>query len=161
MLNTIDSGEGFSQTSAPDGHTGDVLSDLVLVYGMPGVGKSVVAPSLAQRLALARLGKDDLKEALWDELQRPASLTPLEWSRHLGAIAYELLWRLAPCLGPRLIIEAPIAPKLNDDRIRELHPVPIEVFLWAQPEVVYERCRSRRSSQHPCHLPHPCRRSTR
>lgn len=95
MPNTI-SAERFSQTATPDSHTGEVVSDLVLVYGMPGVGKSVVAPSLARRRGLARLGKDDLKEALWDDLQRPSSLTPLEWSRHLGAIAYELLGRTVP-----------------------------------------------------------------
>ena len=130
-----------------------VLSDLVLVYGVPAVGKSIVAPSLADRLGLSRLGKDDVKEALWDGLEQPSSMTPLEWSRHLGGLAYELIWHLASALGPQLIVEAPLSQS-SGGRILELHPPPVEVFLWARPEVIYERSRLRQSHQHPCHLPH-------
>jgi predicted kinase len=69
---------------------------LVLLYGYPGVGKSTVGPAIADRLGLPRLAKDTIKEALWDSLARPEALSGLEWSRQLGAAAFEVLWAAAP-----------------------------------------------------------------
>lgn len=132
-----------------------VLEELVLVYGVPGVGKSTTAPGLAGLVGVPRLAKDAIKEALWDSLPRPADLDALTWSRQLGAAAFEVLWSAAADLGPRLMIEAPLDDRWSSPRIRELHLAPIEVFLYARPELVFERHRLRLPSQHACHLPHP------
>lgn len=67
-------------------------SPYVLVGGWPGAGKTTVARALATALGLAYLGKDDLKESLWQEIGQP---TTVEESRRLGETAVRVLLRLA------------------------------------------------------------------
>ena len=64
----------------------------VLVGGWPGSGKTTLARALAPTLGLAYLGKDDLKESLWEQLGTPTSV---EDSRRLGEAAVRILLRLA------------------------------------------------------------------
>jgi predicted kinase len=64
----------------------------VLIGGWPGSGKTTLARSLAPRLDLAYLGKDDLKELLWQQFGEPTSV---EDSRRLGETAVRILLRLA------------------------------------------------------------------
>ena len=64
----------------------------VLVGGWPGSGKTTLARALAPELGLAYLGKDDLKESLWEQLGAPTSV---EDSRRLGEAAVRILLRLA------------------------------------------------------------------
>jgi hypothetical protein len=64
----------------------------VLVGGWPGSGKTTLARALATQLGLAYLGKDDLKESLWQQLGAPTSV---EDSRRLGEAAVRILLRLA------------------------------------------------------------------
>jgi hypothetical protein len=64
----------------------------VLVGGWPGSGKTTLARALATQLGLAYLGKDDLKESLWQQLGAP---TTVEESRWLGEAAVHILLRLA------------------------------------------------------------------
>ena len=64
----------------------------VLVGGWPGSGKTTLARALAPTLGLAYLGKDELKESLWEQLGTPTSV---EDSRRLGEAAVRILLRLA------------------------------------------------------------------
>jgi predicted kinase len=132
-----------------------MLDALILVYWFPGVGKSAVAPRIAEQLEVPRLAKDTIREAMWDALRRPPLLPPLMWSRQLGAAAYEAMSRAAVELGPRLLLEAPLDPERHRSSLLELAPTPIEIFLFADAELVYERHRERLPRQHACHLPHP------
>lgn len=63
----------------------------VLVGGWPGSGKTTVARALAAALGLAYLGKDELKESLWQQLGVP---TTVEESRRLGETAVRVLLRV-------------------------------------------------------------------
>lgn len=131
-----------------------MLGALVLLNGVPGSGKSFLGPALARHLGLPRLGKDDIKEALWDAIPPGEGVDPLGWSRRLGAVAFDVLWRLAPGLGPRLILEAPFG-ELSAAPILELHTAPIEVYLTTSTEVLHRRYQDRHAGLHPCHRFHP------
>lgn len=64
----------------------------VLVGGWPGSGKTTLSRSLAGELGCALLAKDDVKEALMDQLGAPASV---EESRRLGRAAVAAVLRAA------------------------------------------------------------------
>lgn len=78
---------------------------LVVVTGMPSSGKTTIAESLADRLRLPLVAKDDLKESLFETLG-PGDVA---WSARLGDAAYDLIFELArTMLSSRvsLIVEA-------------------------------------------------------
>jgi hypothetical protein len=132
-----------------------MLESLIIVHGFPGVGKSTVAPHLAEKLSVPILAKDTLKEAMWDAMRRPRLLPPLVWSRQLGAAAYEAMFRAAADLRPRLMLEAPLDRDRHAKPLLALAVAPIEIFLFAEPTVVFERHRERLPRQHPSHRPYP------
>lgn len=59
-----------------------------MVNGLPGAGKSTLAPALARARGATSLSKDAVKEAL-------ASVTPPILYGALGGIAMDTVWRLA------------------------------------------------------------------
>lgn len=64
---------------------------LVVVTGMPSSGKTTIAESLAERLRLPLIAKDDLKESLFESL----GAGDVAWSSRLGSAAYNLIFELA------------------------------------------------------------------
>lgn len=64
----------------------------VLVGGWPGSGKTTLARALASELKIAYLAKDDVKEALMDQLGAP---TTVEESQRLGRAAVAATLRMA------------------------------------------------------------------
>jgi predicted kinase len=64
---------------------------LVVVTGMPSSGKTTIAESLAERLRLPLIAKDDLKESLFESL----GAGDVAWSSRLGNAAYNLIFELA------------------------------------------------------------------
>ena len=65
----------------------------VIVSGAPGAGKSTLAGPLAERLGLPLIGKDHIKETLFDHL--PEGPDRAVWSKILGAASFEVVWTLA------------------------------------------------------------------
>ncbi|MEV6487226.1 AAA family ATPase [Actinoplanes sp. NPDC051633] len=72
--------------------------DVVMVNGLPGAGKSSLAPRLANGLGAAYLSKDRIKEALAD-----AVVTELP---ALGAVAMETIWMLAAQIGGTVVVDS-------------------------------------------------------
>ena len=102
---------------------------LVIVCGAPGTGKTTLARHLATVLACAILTKDDIKEALADEL----GAGDRERSRELGRRAYDKLFARASAMlgaGDRLVVEANFHRDASESPLRELarghHAVVIE-----------------------------------
>ena len=122
-------------------------STLVIVTGAPGAGKSTLAEALSQELSYMLIGKDDVKELLFDSL----GTGDREWSRRLGATSFELMFLVARRVlepGGSCILDA------NVTRAEPLRALPaervVQFFCTAPEEVVVSRYASR--ERHPGHL---------
>jgi predicted kinase len=115
----------------------------ILVTGVPGCGKSTVATKLASELGARYLGKDQIKEALWDALG-PGDL---EWSHALGTAASVALLSLVETT-PEVVVDHPI-PTAHAEEWAALADV-VEVHITCPPEVGRDRYANR--DRHPCHF---------
>ncbi len=129
---------------------------LIIVCGPSGGGKSSVAGPLSEALALPVIGKDDLKEVLFDSL----GWGDRELSRALSDAAYRLMFHLAErqlAVGRSCILEANFRPEagevLRDLAARTPYRA-IRVRCFADPEVLLERIQRRALEplRHPGHL---------
>lgn len=66
-------------------------TEIIVVSGLPGAGKSTVAAWLSRRLLLPLLAKDNVKESLFDTLQ----VGDATWSKQLSAASYAVLFAMA------------------------------------------------------------------
>jgi predicted kinase len=92
---------------------------LVVVGGAPATGKTTLAHELGRALALPVATKDDIKEAL----AAPFETGDRDWSRHLGAAAYSVLFAVAERLlasGPGLVMESNFRRGVSDAPLRAL-----------------------------------------
>ena len=102
----------------------------VLVGGWPGSGKTTLSRALATELDLPLLSKDEIKEALFASLGRPATV---EESQRLGRAAVDALLRAAcDCSGAVLdstwfLRVAPMVRELPGPCVELRCEVPVEV----------------------------------
>ena len=128
---------------------------ILLVTGPPASGKTFVARLLAERLGLALIEKDAIKETLYDTMGTGEGA----WEQRLGRATYALIhWAVEVHLkaGRPVIVEANFAP--GDARpafqtLAERHPLrALEFHCTASEEVLLERYAARAGSRHPGHL---------
>jgi predicted kinase len=129
---------------------------LIVVTGAPGSGKSTVAVPLAGRLGLPLIAKDELKEALWD------NLGPGDRERFLayGRATYPLMLLVARLVlrsGGSAMLEANFRPDFaaaDLEALREETPFRVvQILCRADPETCLARYRDRAESdaRHPMH----------
>jgi predicted kinase len=127
--------------------------EVVLVSGAPGSGKSTLAKRLSDSLHTNLIGKDLVKETLWDLFDPPVG--DLAWSNRLGAASMEVMWTLA-AQSHRVVLEANFRPHSDYEKskLRALSANLIEVYCQCPPEVARERYerRARKSTHHPAHV---------
>lgn len=126
---------------------------IVLVSGAPGSGKSTLAGKLAESLQMNLIGKDLVKETLWDVFDPPGG--DLEWSRKLGAAAMEVMWTLA-AQSRRAVLEANFRPHSDYEKAKlyALSAKLVEVHCSCPLEVARQRYERRavKSAHHPAHV---------
>ncbi|WP_420111589.1 AAA family ATPase [Pseudactinotalea sp.] len=117
---------------------------LILVNGLPGVGKTTLARDLGSVLDAAVISKDAIKESVADALQ----LGPAE-SGALGGAAMEMAWTIAAAVPGTVIIDTWLfAPRdrrfaeAGIEKVAAAHTV--ELWCTAPVDVVRDRYRSRR-----------------
>lgn len=129
---------------------------LVIVSGPPGTGKTTLGRMIAAELKLPYIGKDDIKEILFETL----GWSDREWSRKLGAATYEVLFHLIDvelAAGRSFMVESNFRPNEVGTRFAELkarygfHPVQLQV--QTRGDVLFERHFHRETSgdRHPGH----------
>ncbi|HEX8389921.1 MAG TPA: AAA family ATPase [Candidatus Saccharimonadales bacterium] len=77
---------------------------LIIVNGLPATGKTLLSSQLSKSLDIPKIGKDDIKEFLFDKL----GVRDREWSRSLGMASNDILYQLTDTLLSRdesLIVE--------------------------------------------------------
>jgi predicted kinase len=94
---------------------------LILVTGLPATGKSRLTQRLAADLALSLVGKDEIKELLFDTL----GIHDRAWSQKLGGASFDLLyWSLGKLLaaGRSVLVDADFSsPARASERLAALH----------------------------------------
>jgi predicted kinase len=121
---------------------------LVLVTGPPASGKTTLAQPLARQLGLPLLGKDAIKEALFDTL----GTGDRAWSRRLGAASYAVLLALARELLAA-VLDANFYPDHGPGLLQACQR-PIEVFCRCPAAEVERRFTQRAPARHPGHVDH-------
>ncbi len=123
----------------------------VIVSGQPGAGKTTLAGPLAANLGLPLIGKDHIKETLYDHIpERPDRVA---WSKILGGASMELIWTLASH-APAAVLEANFYPRSDYQRgkLTALAAPLVEVYCRCPPELAAERYAVRHPQRHPTHV---------
>jgi predicted kinase len=128
---------------------------LIVVTGPPASGKSSVARALRNELHWPLIGKDNIKERLFDLL----GWSDLAWSKKLSAASYALMFDHADELAAAqssFIIEGNFRTGVHDERFAALTLAGgawIQVFCSADRQLLAERfkARARRDERHPGH----------
>jgi predicted kinase len=124
------------------------VRELVLVTGPPAAGKTTLARPLAAALGLPLVGKDLIKEALFDAL----GAGDRGWSRRLGVASYEVLYAVAAAL-PAGVLDANFGPEAAP-RLLALDAHLIEVCCRCPADEVERRFTARAPHRHPGHVDH-------
>ena len=135
----------------------EAVPRLIVVAGYPATGKTSLARGIADEMHLPVIGKDDIKEALFDSL----GTGDREWSARLGQATYEVMFRLLRQFlhaGVSVVVEANFeagaATVSLGAILQELAAKPMLVVLHGDPDLIVDRIHARADSgeRHPGHL---------
>jgi len=129
---------------------------LVIVSGAPGAGKTTLGRAIAGNLRLPFLSKDELKEAIGDEVGPPKDVLA---SQRLGLAAYRVLYDVTARIvesGTGAVVESNFRRGQSEPELRALigQADARLVHCRAAPATVKARYSERyaRGERHPVHL---------
>lgn len=129
----------------------------IIITGHPCTGKTTLARRLSHDLRLPWVGRDTIKELLFESL----GWSDRAWSRCLGRASYPLLYFAAGLLlsaGQSAIIESNFQAELAEPDLRRLQQTSgcrlLVIHCQAEPAVILERFRLRWQDgrRHPGHI---------
>lgn len=133
---------------------------VVIVTGPPGAGKTVLGRRLSEELKIPFIGKDDVKEILFETL----GWEDRQWSMRLGAASFEILFHVLErqlAAAKSAVVETAFIPHYHTARFRGLQEAygfrPVQIVCSANDEVLFQRFTRRIESgeRHPGHADHP------
>jgi len=132
---------------------------LVVVQGAPGVGKTTLLKRLKSSLTLPVLGKDDIKEMLFDTIHQ----SDREFSRLQGVASFEMLYSFAETFlgaGHDVMIEGAFHHEVARPNIQNLisrtNARFLEIYCHIDEDTRIMRVTERvtAGTRHPAHLDH-------
>jgi len=127
---------------------------LIIVSGMPGVGKTTLAKNLSEKLTIPYICKDEIKEKLFDILDN----TKEEECKKMGSIAYDIMYDMAWKFitnGNSVILESNFTDRSIESLKKFSKKAKItQIYCHADPEIVFKRFYKRHLSgnRHPKHV---------
>jgi predicted kinase len=132
---------------------------LILVTGLPCTGKSTLANRLARDLGLPLVGRDDIKEVLFDNL----GWKDRDWSKKLGIASWHLLYYFVELLlatGQSFVVENYFKSDFDTQKFRQLRArydfQALQIRCTTDGETLFERFkrRSETGERHRGHTDH-------
>ena len=132
---------------------------LIIISGFSCTGKTTLARKIAQEFNLPLVGRDNIKEVLFDSLGWEDKV----WSKKLGAASYRLLYYFIEAqlsVGQSLIVESNFQPKFDNKYFQEFQTKYqaniLQIYCKADPKILFQRYQERAKSgkRHPGHVDH-------
>lgn len=129
---------------------------IIIVTGRPAAGKSTLAQWLSQELQLPLVGKDSIREELFDRL----GWKDRQWAQELGKASVDMMFYFARAqleVGHSIIMDNSFYPPISNPRFQALkeqyHAESIQIVCDSDRETLFQRFRARADSgdRHPGH----------
>ena len=126
---------------------------IIMIYGPSGAGKTTMGREISTRLDIPFIGRDAIKEILFDDL----GWSDREWCYKLGRASYSLLYFFTEKLlstGRTFIIESNFIKENIKDMCKKYNYKLILIKCYADKEILFERAIKRDESgeRHPGHI---------
>jgi predicted kinase len=130
---------------------------MIIITGAPGTGKTTLSKSLAEKLNIPVINKDEIKELLFDNL----GIKDNEWQLKLGITSFNLLYFFVEKLiqaGKPFIVEGNFdntysTAYFNDIRSKHNFQL-VQIYCHTEYRVLYDRfvARDKSGTRHPGHI---------
>lgn len=132
---------------------------LIIVSGFSCTGKTTLAQKIAQEFNLPLIGRDNIKEVLFDSL----GWEDKAWSKKLGSTSYRLLYYFIDTqlsVSQSLIVESNFQPKFDNKYFQgfktKYQAKILQIYCKTDPQILFKRYQERTDSgeRHPGHVDH-------
>ena len=132
---------------------------LIIVSGFSCTGKTALARKIGKHFSLPAIGRDDIKESLYDSLE----YSDREWSKKLGVASYRLLYLMTEKIlgsGGSIVVESNFKVKPDTKKLKRLKNKYqcrlLQIHCHVEIPLALSRFKNRATSgeRHPGHVDH-------